>query len=230
MRGYDSNITALFSNLNKGTTFGGFNLSDYASIKNGSYGKLVKAYYTEQNKSNATDKTSTTKTSNTATADTTGMTQMKSEADGLKAAANALGKEDLWKQTDGEFNTEKITSALKSFVKGYNDTLTQASKINSKEVSTDLGYMTSMTSVMSKSLAQAGISVGFDGTLSLNEDTLKKADMNSVKSLFTGQVSYGSQTADKAAQISKDTLMNTSTYNANASLASPISGMFNQYV
>ena len=27
---------------------GGINLSDYASIKNGSYGKLVKAYYAKQ--------------------------------------------------------------------------------------------------------------------------------------------------------------------------------------
>ena len=53
INGYDSNsISALFSSLgttktNNTTSNGlmGINLSDYASIKNGSYGKLMKSYY-----------------------------------------------------------------------------------------------------------------------------------------------------------------------------------------
>ena len=47
--GYDSNsISMLFSGIggkNSGTDILGINYSDYATIKNGSYGKLMKSYY-----------------------------------------------------------------------------------------------------------------------------------------------------------------------------------------
>ena len=71
-----TDYSALFSSLNggKSTGIGGgsYSLADYASIKNGSYGKLMKAYY-GKNKTALSDAASATKKTNskTATADTT---------------------------------------------------------------------------------------------------------------------------------------------------------------
>jgi len=233
MRGFNFNISSLFSNLGSNSTFGSFNFSDYASIKNGSYGKLVKSYYAEQKKSTASDKsdkTTTSKKNKEEAVDKTGLTQMKKEADGLKSAAEALNKEDLWKQTNGEYDMDKIVSAVKTFVSEYNDTVTQASKVNSKDIAQDVRYMSSMTSTMSKALSKIGVTVGTDGKLSVNEDELKKANVSSIKSLFSGTVSYGSQIADKASGISRDTVMNSSIYGSNGALSSSLSNMFNKWI
>jgi hypothetical protein len=52
------NYSSLFAGVNKASSDNGWDLSglsDYASIKNGSYGKLVKASYAKANKSSDTD-------------------------------------------------------------------------------------------------------------------------------------------------------------------------------
>lgn len=231
MRGFNFNISSLFSGFGSGNVFGSFNFSDYASIKNGSYGKLMKSYYAEQKKTTGTDKSTTTKPiKKEETVDKTGLTQMKKEADGLKSAAEALNKEDLWKQTDGKYDMDKIVGAVKTFANEYNDTVTQASKVNSKDVAQDVRYMSSMTNTMSKALSKIGVTVGTDGKLSVNEDEMKKANVSSIKSLFSGSVSYGSQIADRASEISRDTVMNSSIYGSNGTLSSSLSNMFNKWI
>lgn len=229
MARFNFNISSLFSGLNSNSPFSSFNLSDYASIKNGSYGKLIKSYYAEQKKTSSSDKT-TTDNKKDQTVDKIGLSQMKKEADSLKNAAEALGKSDLWKQTDGKYDMDKITSAVKSFVSEYNEAITQAGKVNSKDIATDVKYMSSMTTTMSKALSKIGVTVGTDGKLSLNEDELKKANVSSIKSLFTGTVSYGSQIADKASAISKDAVMNSSIYGSNGMLSSSMSSIYNKWI
>lgn len=231
MRNFNFNISSLFSGFGNSSGFGSFNFNDYASIKNGSYGKLMKSYYSEQKKTTTTDKTTTSKTNKKEDiADKTGLTQMKKEADALKTAAEALGKEELWEQSDGKYDMDKIVNAVKTFANEYNDTLTQAAKVNSKDVAQDVRYMSSMTNTMSKALSKIGVTVGTDGKLSVNEDELKKANVNSIKSLFTGPVSYGSQTADKANAISKDAVMNSSIYGSNGAVSSSLSSIFNKWI
>lgn len=231
MRGFNFNISSLFSGFGSNSAFGSFNFGDYASIKNGSYGKLMKSYYAEQKKKPETSKTTTTPTAKKETAvDKTGLTQMKKEADGLKTAAEALNEDELWKQTDGKYDMDKIASAVKTFANEYNDTLTQASKVNSKDIAQDVRYMSSMTNTMSKALAKIGVTVGTDGKLSVNEDELKKASGTSIKSLFSGAVSYGSEIADKASNISKDAVMGSSIYGSNGALSSSLSSMFNKWI
>lgn len=231
MKGFNFNISSLFSNLGSGSAFGSFNLSDYASIKNGSYGKLMKSYYTEQKQTSVTDKTPASKTEKKdTTVDKTGLTQMKKDADTLKSAAEALDKDDIWKQTNGSYDMDKIADAVKSFANKYNDTVVQASKVNSKDIAQDVRYMSSMTSTMSKSLSKIGVTVGTDGKLSVNEDELKKSNVSSIKTLFSGAVSYGSQIADRAGEISKDAVMNSSIYGSNGTLSSSLSNIYNQWI
>lgn len=237
MRNFNFDISTMFSGFGTGSVFGGINLSDYSSIKSGSYGKLLKSYYAEQKNTDSTKKTSTVdklttidKTKKQQTVDTTGLSQMKKEADGLKSAADSLNQDDLWKLDDGNYDVDKIADAVKSFANEYNDVIDQAAKVNSKDVSQSMYYMKSMTNTMSKMLSKVGVSVGTDGKLSVDEDALKKANMTSVKNLFSGSVSYGSQIADKASEISKAAVMNSSVYGKSGALSSNLNSMFSKWI
>ncbi len=231
MRTNNTDISTLLSSLGtNNSALGSINLGDYASIKSGSYKKLLKAYYDEQSSdASSTAKTKTKKNSD-ASIDNTGLSTLKKDAENLKSSAEALSKDDLWKKTDGKNDMDKIANAVKSFAQNYNDVIEQSSKVTSKDVSSDTKYMSSLTSTLSNSLSKIGVTVGADGKLSVNEDTLKAADASDIKTLFTGKVSYGSQIADKAATISKDTIMNSSIYSSDGSVSSTLSGLFNDWM
>jgi len=232
MKNMNSHISSLFSSLNTGNTmFGSFNLGDYASIKNGSYGKLLKAHYAEEKRS-ATEsaKTATAKSNVTSKKDNTPLSDVKKSADALKTSAEAFAKDDLFAVKDGEFDKEKILGAVKDFAGKYNATLDKTAKVNSKDVATSTKFMTSMTDMMSKALSKVGVNVGTDGKLSVDEEAFKKADMNRVKSLFGERISYGSQIADKASEISKDAVMNSNLYTQGAALSNTMTGLFDKLI
>lgn len=206
-----------------GNSMSSFDFAGYAAIKNGSYGKLTKAYYSDSTKNVSTQKASTTKASSKTTkaeadVDTTGLTTLKKNADELRTSVNALKKDDI-KADD-----------VKSFVNNYNKVLDQAGKVSSKEVSQDVKLMKSMTDTFSKVLSKAGVSVGEDGRLSLDEGKFSKADKSLVKSLFADNYSYGDQIADKASAIAKDTEMSTSIYGNDATVSSALSSVYNQFI
>lgn len=230
MNGFRFDISSFFQNNASDNLFGSFNFSDYASIKNGSYGKLMKSYYAEQKKGTVDHSSVSGRTDKKEPVDTTGLSAMKQKADGLKNAAEALNNEELWKQTDGSYDMDKIASAVKDFVRAYNGVIDQSAKVNSQEITRDAKYMTGMTGTMAKSLAKAGITTGFDGKLSVNEETMKQANVSSLKSLFSGAVSYGSQIAGRAGEISRDAVMNSSLYGSNGALRNVLSGNYNQWI
>jgi len=242
MSGLNSNISALFNSLGGGNsgsgTTGSIDLANYAAIKNGSFGKLAKAYYGEGPKVSDAPKATTTNTAKNAekvsavkkSADTTGLTQMKKDADELKTSAEALSNADLWKETNGKADTAKIAGAVKDFANSYNKVIDQASKVNSKEVSQDVKFMTGMTDTFGKILSKIGVSVESDGKLSVDEEALKKADTATVKSIFNGNGTYGSQIAEKANNISRDTEMSTSIYGNDATAQGALSSLYNQFV
>ena len=85
---YNSNVdfSALFSGTSDSSSVGNTNmLSDYAAIKNGSYGKLMKAYYAKQDAEKLSGKGDTSQK----------LTLMKTSADSLKKSADALNDSSL---------------------------------------------------------------------------------------------------------------------------------------
>ncbi|MBR1451632.1 MAG: hypothetical protein IJ591_07940, partial [Lachnospiraceae bacterium] len=54
------------SNTNSNNSLGSFSFTDYAAIKNGSYGKLVKSYYSGTDKANYEAKAASAKSSDSA--------------------------------------------------------------------------------------------------------------------------------------------------------------------
>lgn len=233
MQNYNSNLSSLFG-VSSDSLFGSVSLTDYASIKNGSYGKLVRSYYAEQKKavssSTSTDSSSKTETTSAAkkktATDSTGMTALKKSADSLKSATEELGKASLWQKTAGEYDKEKIATKVKAFADQYNDTIAQASKVTSKEVAQSVNYMQSMTATMSNALSKVGVTVGYDGTLSVDTDKLTEADDKSLKALFGTKASYAEQIENYASDISKATVMNSSTYDSTGSATSALLSMF----
>ncbi len=233
-------ITSMLGTSGSNGSAGSFNFADYAAIKNGSYGKLVKSYYqgsareieTQKAASNSgrTDAAATAKKESAASADKTGLTQIRKDADQLRSSAEALGREDLWKKTAGKEDTDAIVSAAKNFANDYNKVIDQAAKVNSKEISQDTKFMAGMTDTFSKVLGKIGITVGDDGRMSVDEDALKKADSATVRSLFSGNATYGSQIADKASAIARDADMNSSIYGSDATATSAISSIFDQFI
>ena len=138
--------------------------------------------------------------------------------------------DDLWKTTEGKIDSDKVTSAVKDFANKYNKVIDQASKVSSKEVSQDVKFMTGMTDTFSKVLGKIGVTVGDDGKLSVDEEALGKADTATVKSLFGGNGTYGSQIADKAGNIYRDADMSSSIYGSNATTSSALSSVYNQFI
>ncbi|MDD3417776.1 MAG: hypothetical protein PHY47_27940, partial [Lachnospiraceae bacterium] len=130
--------SALLGTSSGNEVTGGISLSDYASIKNGSYGKLLKAYYAKQDAEKGSG-TGDTKQR---------LTVMKSNADALKKSAEALNSDDLWEkkkitkkdettgvETESEdYDWDAITKAVKSFVDDYNSVVEEAGKSNTKNV------------------------------------------------------------------------------------------------
>ena len=221
-----NNASALFSSMNSLSS--GINFGDYNAIRNGSYRKLLKAYYADEK--TTTSKGNTTTKKDDYTTDRTGLSLMKKDADELKDSAKALSDSSLWKQTNGSYDMDKITKAVKDFASDYNDVISQSAKVSNKDIAQYKNWMSSMTSTMSKALSKVGVSAGVDGKLTVDEDTLKNADIKNLKSLFSGDTSYASQIEQKASNISSAALRNSSLYSRNGMLSGTLASTFSGWM
>ena len=185
---------------------GAINLADYASIKNGSYKKLMKAYYKQEEEEKASAAGGDSKTK---------LTSIKATADELKSSAEALQKEDLWQKktftktdeqtgeetTYEDYDWEAITNAVKKFTDAYNSMVEGAGNSDTKNVLMNTSWMTKMTASNAKLLAKAGIEIGKDNKLSVDEEALKK-NLSTTKFVFKGYNSFADKVATKAGGIS----------------------------
>lgn len=212
----------LFRNLpGSGGSMANLNfLSDYASIKNGSYGKLMKAYYGKSDAKNIqTDSVKEDKKNSISTAADSAKTLsgIEKAADGLKNSADALidkgsksvfNKKDVtvkdeygMESTSKEYDKDAIYKAVSQFTEDYNKLLTQAGDSKTKSVMNRTASLVNMTQANKNLLSQVGITIKEDNTLSLNEEAFKKADMSTAKSLFNGNGSYAYQVSARASLI-----------------------------
>ena len=150
-------------------------------------------------------------------------------ADSLKKSADALNDSSLWgkkkiKKKDEktgkeieveDYDWDKITKAVKSFVEDYNDVVKEAGESNTKDVLRNASWMTGMTDKNSNMLAKIGITIGKGNKLELDEDALKQADISSLKTVFTGYNSFVSKISQKATGISNAANRASATYTNN---------------
>ena len=230
----NADYSYLFGNTQAPSTSGSFSLSDYAAIKNGSYGKLLKAYYAKQDAEKASADGETVQKA----------TLMKNGADALKKSVEALKNDDLWEkkiikkkdeQTGEEVEVEDydwdaITKAMKSFVAEYNDVIEQAGDSNSKDVLRNAVWMTGVTDSNENVLLKIGLTVGKGNKLELDEEALKKADINTLKTLFTGHNSFADKVSMKASSISNAAARYVGTYKSNGTYNNVLSEMVSSKV
>ena len=230
----NTDYSYLFGGTHTPVTSGGFSLTVYASIKNGSYGKLVKAYYAKQDAEKAASSGDSVQKS----------TMMKTGADALKKSADALNNDELWEkkkinkkdEKTGEevevedYDWDAITKAVKSFVEDYNDVVEQAGNSNSKDVLRNAVWMTGITEANENMLSKIGITVGKGNKMELDEDMLKKADISSLKTLFTGHNSYANKVSMKASSLSNAAARSSGTYKSNGTYNNALSELVSSKV
>ena len=211
---------------NRGGGFANLNfLSDYASIKNGSYGKLMKAYYAKDSADDSTSKTAGNKdfadkvsSSVSTSADSAKtLSGIEKAADGLKESADDLitrGTDSVFNKkevavkdeygfetTKREYDTDAIYQAVSAFARDYNSLIEAAGESHTRSISSRADSLMRMTDSNKNLLADVGITINEDKTLSVNEEAFKKADMSTAKTLFNGNSSYAYQVSAQASLI-----------------------------
>lgn len=216
---------------------GSVNLSDYAMLKNGSYGKLMKAYCAKQD----ADKLSQTGDSSKK------LTLMRSSADSLKKSAEALNDTSLWEkkkikkkdEATGEevevedYDWNAITKTVKSFIDDYNSVVEEAYSSDTKNVLRNAAWMTNITDKTGNLLSKVGITVGKGNKLELDEEALKKADITTLKSLFTSRGSFADKISQKAGSISNAaarTKGTDKTYTSSGGYSDTLSKLFSSTI
>lgn len=213
--GKNQNSSYLFQGLSSsggGTSNLNF-LSDYASIKNGSYGKLMKAYYGTGQSSGATSGSSKRSSKNIlekleaekrnprvskdvqqANSDlTSGLSNMKS-------SLSALQNSNTYTDTEnGQSAANKVVSAVKAFVSDYNSVVNAAKGSTLTSKTAYVSNMMSSTAANSDKLSEIGVKVNTNGTLTVDEAKLKTADLTKVQDLFSSNdiMSYGSRLSSR---------------------------------
>lgn len=256
MRGismYDSSsVSTLFSSLGSSKSTGsglfGINLSEYASIRSGSYGKLMRSYFSMDSTKGTSKSDDSTKntiedlatTTSTSKDSTKTLAAIESDAKELTDSAKALytrsNNKVFTKDSGGSYDTDKIYKAVKRFADDYNSMLDTAGKSSTNRISRLVSSMKNETSYNEKPLKEIGITVDEKtGRLSVDETTFKSADTEKIKNLFNGTGSYAYSVATKAAMTESyakseaaksNTYTKNGTYNYNYNSGNIFTDMF----
>ena len=114
-----------------------------------------------------------------------------------------------------DYDYDAIAKAMKSFVENYNDVVEQVGDSNTKDVLRNAVWMTGIVESNENMLSKIGITVGKGNKLELEEEVLKKADISTLKSFFTGHNSFVDKISMKANNISDAAARVSGTYKNN---------------
>ncbi len=199
-----------YSNLFQGVSGGNSNwFSDWSSLRNGSYRRLMKSYYGNIGGSGSSVSGTTTSTSNVLDRilEERKNPQVSEEVQKanssltagiapLKNSVQALQNENTYTDSDDGKTTaqDKVVSAMKNFVSQYNDVVNAAKKSTLTGKTSHVGAMMRLSNENAEKLAEVGITINRNGTLMLNEGKLKSTDISKVQEMFSSEdiMSYGS--------------------------------------
>lgn len=191
-------------------------LGDYSLIQSGAYKKLLNAYYTKKS-SDSDSAASKTEKVNLSTAN--------SDATALNNSVGKLMNIDITEE-----NRESLKSSLKDVVEKYNSLIDSASDVDNTSVLRQALWMTQGTSALTKSLTDIGVTIGEGNKLVLDEEKFDKADLNYMKTLFTGKDSFMGKLSSRtnliasAAQKAVTGNNSTSTYTNTADYSKTSTG------
>lgn len=203
------NFSQMFQGLSSGSGSGNTNfLADYASLKSGSYGRLMKAYYGSGSSSSSVSSGSKAQTNNVLERILEERRNPKVSEDVKEANANltagiptlkntvsTLQNDNTYTDTqNGQSATEKVASAMKNFVSQYNDVVNAAKQSTLSNKTAYIANMMKTTKANADKLSEIGVTVNANGTLQFNEATMKSAGISKVQEMFSSKdsMSYGS--------------------------------------
>lgn len=188
-------------------------LSDYASIKNGSYGKLMKSYYSAEKASAAVSEERKSSSKNILEKFWEQRRNPKVSKDVQEANANltaglstlktsvaALRNDKTYTDTaGGQSAQDKTVAAMKAYVEDYNSVVNASKDSTLSGKTAYVANMMSSTAANADKLSEVGITVEANGNLKLNEAKLREAGSEKVKELFSASdiMSYGSKIASR---------------------------------
>lgn len=208
------------SKSNSNNIFNAIDLGEYHSIKSGTYGKLLKAYYAKDEVEASDDTKDTDSKKKTLAQDTAveKLTEVSGNADTLEDSAEKLisrGTDSLFKEKEltvkdasGEettvmgYDTDAIYKAVKDFTTKYNSFLESVEDSDSSKLDQEKDNLTSVVTDYAAELEKVGITINEkDNTLSVDEKTFKAADIDDLKKLFNGNASFTYKVATKASMV-----------------------------
>ena len=210
------NYSSLLSSMGSSADW----MSDYASIKNGSYGKLMKAYYSELKTDAVSAGSSAASTAGKRSSSKNILEKLEAEKkapkvskaaeksntaltaglSSLQSSVSALRDSNTFTDTAGGLSAaDKTLSAVKSYVKDYNSVVTAAKGSTLSNKTSYVSNIMNSTSANKNKLADIGITVNSNGTMSLDETKLKAASVSKIQDLFssTDIMSYGSTVSSR---------------------------------
>ena len=187
--------SSLFNSLPKTNESSGGGLTnlatEYNSIRSGSYGKLLSAYYKKMNGGDSATEAMQKETAN--------RQLVGGNASSLKSAAKTLSKIDFSDTSDA--GKEKSLKSVKDFISAYNSVIDTADDVNSKSILRNAVWMTNITGKSAGLLNELGISVGKDNKLTLDETKWANANNSTKTALFNGRQGFAEKMVYKASQM-----------------------------
>lgn len=190
--------------------------SEWSSVKSGSYGKALKVYYSGDTAASSkassarTSAASSTKSRSSNVLDeilrerkypTLSNTAQKANSDlseGISSLSNSLSvlqNKNTYKDSEkGESAVDKVASALANYVSAYNDTVNASKKSTVTRAVQNISSIVNSSKANADKLAEIGITLNSDNTISFDKNKLASADLSKVQELFSGRnlTNYGS--------------------------------------
>ncbi len=110
------------------------------------------------------------------------------------------------------YDVDAIYDEISTFVSSYNELVTSASSTSSSSLNSQVSNMVDIMDSYASTLEGYGITMNEDNTLTIDEETFKASDMESVKDTFASSYSIGSRISDSATYVN-----NLATYEVNKS-------------
>ena len=134
------------------------------------------------------------------------------------------GNNSLFAKAQESGDTSEIVSSIKSFVSRYNSMLENLKESGTRSDNTYLMQLNSISSLNGLGLASCGVKRNADGTLSVDDEKLASADLETLKKVWNGKSSF----ADRASTWA-DSVAAGAERNMDAQASNSYSNLFNNY-
>lgn len=154
--------------------------------------------------------------------------------DSLLDAISTLSTDSLYTTTDGEeYDNSSLLTSVNNFVTAYNTSISNLTSTGGALYSKYFEALQESFAEQSEELGSIGLSIGSDGKISINQDTLAAASAEDVQSLLGSDSSYMTNiqsTLTAMNSIISTALSYSSSYTSSGTLSSSLLSTFSSSI